>query len=384
MRKLSHLRAQILACYLGNFMGGFCIALWVPLIPFIQQKFDLSSMEVGNLVFSFGFGAVSGMFTSGMLTEKFGVKLTYIFFSIVLSIAIISLSFIPPFIYVIAPIVILFGFSVGGFEVCISVYGAYLEKKNRLFLMSPLHAAYSSGEFLGAIYVLLMLFLNFKTYTMTIMVVTVLYFCTFFFINHIQNIPKDNNQKSSSTFVIPRGAVIFFSLIVAFTYIVGGAMVDWSSLYITQVAKLDVKYAASGYLVVNCFMLICRIYGSKIVKSFGPFKTAYFGAILLSSGLILVVLFDNLITMYLGFICIGIGMSNISPLTMSATTRQNDMPLIPAISIVSICGYTGMLLAPAFLGFIGHLLNLSAIFLTLATLCLISSYLIFKTKIYFR
>ncbi|MCU6222826.1 MFS transporter, partial [Enterobacter cloacae] len=61
-RQLSHIRGQVLSTYLGNFIGGFCIAIWAPLIPFIQKAFSLSNIEMGHMVLLFGIGSVCGMF----------------------------------------------------------------------------------------------------------------------------------------------------------------------------------------------------------------------------------------------------------------------------------------------------------------------------------
>lgn len=381
-RQVSHIRGQVLSTYLGNFIGGFCIAIWAPLIPFIQKSFSLSNIEMGHMVLLFGIGSVCGMFASGIMTQKLGTKITYIASCLIICSSIIALTYIPPILYIVYALVIVFGFAVGCFEVAINIYGAYLEKRYRMFLMSPIHAAYSLGEFCGATFTLIMLSLNFHMNFISSISVSFLYISTFFIVGHIFNIQTEN-KKSARAFALPRGAVIFFAIIVAFTYIAGGAMIDWSSLYVTQEAGVDLKYAASGYLIVTFCMLICRLYGSRIVKSFGPFKTAYYGAILLSSGLLLIVSFDSIVLMYAGFVLVGIGMSNISPLCMSATTKQNDMPLIAAVSTVAIAGYTGLLFAPAVLGYIAHIYSLSAIFALLALSALISAFLIYKTRVYF-
>ena len=157
-------------------------------------------------------------------------------------------------------------------------------------------------------------------------------------------------------------------------------MVDWSGLYVSTEGNIDLKYAAFGYTLVSLCMLLCRIYGSKIIFSFGPFKTAFYGAITCAVGLFIVVLFPNLIMMIIGFCCIGLGMSNITPLSLSTAARQNKMPIVSAVSFISISGYTALLLGPALLGTIAQFFTLKGTFIFLGTTTVITSFLIFSIR----
>ena len=96
--------------------------------------------------------------------------------------------------------------------------------------------------------------------------------------------------------------------------------------------------------------------------------------------LFLMVLIPNIYCITLCFFAIGIGMSNISPLVTSATGAQTAMPLVPAISFLSICGYTGLLLGPAILGSIASYISLSGIFYFLSGLTALSALLIYTRK----
>ena len=89
---------------------------------------------------------------------------------------------------------------------------------------------------------------------------------------------------------------------------------------------------------------------------------------------------DSLIVMTASFFAIGIGMSNISPLATSAAGKQKKMPLVPAIAFISICGYTGLLLGPAVLGFIASTWSLAGIFVFLSLLTAVSASLIYRRR----
>lgn len=371
------IRHKILACYLGYFLSGFSVACWAPLIPYVQQTLALDHLDVAKLVLCFGIGSVTGMIVAGIATAKIGSKLTIAISSFFTSAAIFVLAFIINYeIEVIA--LIIFGISVGCLEVAVSVYGAYLERTLKLRIMTPLHAAYSLGEVCGAFLVILLLTLHFSPTFAITSLITILYLISIFYIKVIGRITQKGGKVKS--FAFPKSPVIEISIIVAFTFIVGGAVIDWSGLFMVEVGKIDIKYASLGYMLVSCAMLTGRLYGRKIVRLLGPLWTPLLGTFLMASALILIVLYPYLYVILPCFVIIGLGMSNVSPLCISATSKQNAMPLVPAVTTVSIAGYTGLLCAPAIFGVIAETFSLSAIFATLAITTCLSFLLIVKVR----
>ena len=145
-------------------------------------------------------------------------------------------------------------------------------------------------------------------------------------------------------------------------------------------AGIPLNYATLGYGIVSACMLVLRIWSRPIINVIGTFNFAFFGALIMIAGLVAMVLFPNIIVIIISFFAIGIGMSNISPLVTSATGKQDKMPLVPAISFLSVCGYTGLLLGPAALGGIASFISLGGIFLFLAALTAVSAVLIYTVR----
>ena len=71
-----------------------------------------------------------------------------------------------------------------------------------------------------------------------------------------------------------------------------------------------------------------------------------------------------------GFVLIGFGASNIVPVLFSLAGQQQHMPTALAIASVTTVGYAGILLGPALVGGIAHLIGLPAAFWMLAALTL--------------
>ena len=357
-------RHHIRVARIGYFLAGFSIACWAPLIPYVQVILNLSTADVTKLVFCMGAGSICGMILAGFLTQKVGSKITYALSSLGTSLTLVILSFIPSF-HIVFITLLFFGISVGCLEVGINIYGAFLERRYKLRLMSPLHAYYSLGEVLGSALIIILLSLNLPPHFAITSLIAILYLTAVYYVPCTLNIKDNKNciQNKNKKFTLPCYPVTYLALITALIFIVGGAMVDWSGLYVSIEGNISLKYAAFGYTLVSLCMLICRIYGSKIIFSFGPFKTAFYGAVMCSVGLFIVVLFPNLIMMFIGFFFFLLGMSNITPLSLSTAAKQNKMPIVSAVSFISVSGYTALLLGPALLGTIAQLFTLKGTFI---------------------
>ncbi len=64
----------------------------------------------------------------------------------------------------------------------------------------------------------------------------------------------------------------------------------------------------------------------------------------------------------LGFVLIGIGASNIVPVLYTATGAQKVMSPSHAVAAITTIGYAGILIGPAFIGFIADWTSLSLSF----------------------
>lgn len=371
MRKGRHTaRNQVFIARIGYFLCGFAVACWAPLIPLLKDNLELSNFQISQMVLSFGIGSVSGMLISGLILPHLGMKLTYAISSTTTALAICAIAWMPSFEICFAA-VILFGVSVGCLEVSINVFAAYIEKKYRLLIMSILFAYYSMGEVLGALMMMLLLTLTLPPSWSIICLMTAIYLISFYYVPQIISI-KSADHKENRSFAMPRQPVVSLAIIVAFTYVVGGAILDWSGLFVTQEASVPLHLASYGYCIVSACMLTCRLAARPIIRILGPAVCCISGAGLMIAGLVGMVIFPNVYVTTLCFVMIGIGMSNISPLATSAAGQQKAMPLVSAISFVSICGYTGLLLGPALLGIFFTFIGIKAVFLFLGVLTICS------------
>lgn len=361
------IRPRLYAACAAYLSPAAVIALWAALIPYLRDGLGLNSLQVGQLVWCFGAGSIAGMLSAAPLTRACGSRLVCLCSYFAAAGCILALALMPRF-GLTCLLAAAFALAAGLLEVAANIYGVSLERRFRLRLMTALHAWYSGGELLGAGFMLLALSLNLQPLTAIGCFTALLTVGVILSFPAIENF--DFKQERQRSFMRPTLTVAGLCVIVLITYMTGGAMVDWSGIYLADHSPLSLKQAVLGYLAVSLCMMICRIYGNSLVNIFSPFKVAALGALIMGSGLLILFFTPPLWLIVPAFIMIGCGMANITPLAYSAAARQREMPLLPAVSVMSSAGYGGLLAGPALLGTIAHQLSLQAVFGFMALLSL--------------
>lgn len=143
------MRRRLFAARAGFFTGGFTVASWAPIIPFVQTELSLEPAVLGTLLFGLGIGSFFGMPIAGTVSTRFGNRAALAASGVLSCLLLVVLAMIPGFRIECAAL-LLYGVTLGCLEVSANIYGAQLEKEAGHPLMSGLHAAYSVGEVVSA------------------------------------------------------------------------------------------------------------------------------------------------------------------------------------------------------------------------------------------
>jgi MFS family permease len=108
--------------------------------------------------------------------------------------------------------------------------------------------------------------------------------------------------------------------------------------------------------------------GDKIALKFGAHITARYSGLIALLGSIIVLTFNSLVPLVIGFGFIGIGIAVIIPLAFSRAGKDKEISQGSAIASIATLGYGGMLLGPLFIGLIAELTSIKTSFLLLPIL----------------
>ncbi len=353
-----------LATRLVFFIGGVALGAWSPLIPYAQKRLALDDTGLGLLLLCLGIGSVLCMPLAGMLCARFGTRRVIVVSGVGLLTMFPALAFASsPLVMAVA--VFLFGGFLGVMEVGMNSHAADVESGSEKPLMSGFHAQFSIGGFVGAGGVTLLLSAGVSPFETAVVCVLL---CLVILVIAAPRLLNDRKSESGAGRAFPKGVVLLLAVLTAITFLVEGAVLDWSAALITGQGLTDLSQGGVAFMCFSVAMTLGRLFGDRIVGRVGPKNILLWGSVLTIIGVCLAVFADHLVVSLVGFTVIGCGVCNIVPVLFSLAGRQKVMPTSAAIAAVATAGYGGILLGPAAIGVFADWTSLPAAFSGLVVL----------------
>ncbi|XTP69045.1 Sugar phosphate permease [Parelusimicrobium proximum] len=343
------------------FISGFLTAAWAPLVPYAKNRLQLDEASLGMLLLCLGAGSLSSMSFTGMFTGRFGCRKVVVFAGITALFMIVLLSFLPH-LYTMAAALLVFGAAVGVLDVAQNIHASQVEKVVKKPLMSGFHSFYSIGAFSGAIGLSLLLAAGLAPVGAAVCIaVTVGILLKVF----SPKLLGTASREEKTSFAFPTGTVLVLGVLCFILFLMEGALLDWSAIYLSSISKMNIKYAGLGYGLFAIATTLTRLAGDGVMQNHKNLILIA-GSILAAAGLALAVFVPTALAGLTGFVMVGVGAANIIPVLFSEAGRQTAMPVPMAMATVSMCGYSGILAGPALIGFVSHSIGLPNAFLLLS------------------
>ena len=347
------------------FIGGFGAASWAPLVPLLRERLAIGEDVLGMLLLCIGIGSLLTMPLSGAAAVRFGCRKTLSVAATVFALLLLVLCQVDNMVLA-ALSLLVFGAMMGCIDVVINIQAVLVEKAAKRRLMSGMHALWSVGGFIGAgLFGIWVGTLGLTPLISTCIAVGIMLLTLAFFARHL--LPF-GGEGGGAMVAIPRGIVAFVGVVACIAFLVEGAIMDWSGVFLTTVRGFDLSLAGMGFTVFSAAMLVMRLLGDVTVQRLGQKPVVVGGSLLAFLGFLLVIFAPGSLLLYIGFFAIGIGSANIVPVFFSLLGKQQDMPISMAVPAVSTLGYLGILMGPAAIGFLAHQTSLYAAFGLLAAL----------------
>ena len=366
-------KAELWSARIGFFTGGFTVASWAPLIPFVQSGLELSPMLLGTLLLGLGVGSFVGMPLAGTLSQRIGCRNAIGLSGLLSCLLLVCLTLMPSYAFECAAL-FLYGITLGCLEVSVNIYGTHLEKKSKGRIMSGLHAAYSIGEVVSAGLITLC-FVSGLTPLMTITtLMTVLAFVLVAILSRITNERIKSEKKEGRTTSGGEGSrrisgsVLILAWLCAVIFLTEGAMLDWSAIYLRDSAGVPQEASAFGYTLFVIAMAVSRLLGDRVTEKVGPNVVLLAGVAMIIASLSVMVLFPVPAAVFASLFVMGLGIANLAPILISAASRDKKMESVKAITAVTTVGYGGLLAGPALIGAVSSAVSLEGAFLGIVCL----------------
>jgi len=353
-----------LATRLSFWVAGFAIACWAPLVPYAKERLGVDDAGLGLLLFCLGVGSVVAMPITGVLSSRLGPRP-------IIGAAGIALALLLPMLAVAATPLALglalfaFGASIGSIDIAINVHAVEVERASSRPLMSGFHAMFSIGGFAGASAMTFLLSAHVDALFSAMMGSALLASAIAV---AWPRLLQGSSDAQGPLLVRPRGGVLLLAALAAITFLVEGAMLDWSALLLIDTNLVTSAHGGLGYTMFAIAMTLGRIVGDRVVALVGDRGTLRWGGLIAIAGLAAVLLAPGPGVALLGFLLIGLGASNIVPVLFRQAGAQRAMPAGLAVAAITTVGYAGILIGPAAIGFVARASSLPQAFWMLAAL----------------
>ena len=370
------LSAQRLSTRFSFFGLGFATAAWAPLIPFAQQRLHFNHADFGLLLLCSGLGAMLAMPATGKIVQRVGCRVPIGFALLLLAVLLPSLSlWTTPLMMAIT--LFLFGTAAGSLGVALNIQAVVVEKNSLKSLMSGFHGMASLGGLAGVLTITALLALSISAvmsaFAVSLLLVIIIFLSVPYSIKAVENtsLEASSKVKKSIRQRLPQPLIILIGIACFIIFMVEGAAMDWSGIYLTQQYGVNTTFAGLAYTFFAIAMTTGRFTGDYLIRYFGEKKLLTYSAICATLGLALVSIAPHWWLVLVGYTLVGTGCSNIVPIMFSRAGRQTVMPSAVALSCVSTMAYTGILVGPAFIGMVSELIGLSTVFMALSGLLLL-------------
>ncbi|WP_092138573.1 MFS transporter [Cupriavidus sp. YR651] len=338
------------------FVNGATFATWGVHIPTIKARFGLSDAMLSFAMLAVAGGAILAMGPIGRWVARLGSARASMLGGIAFAVATIAILAMPAFALLL-PMLLLFGMANAAFDVAMNAQAATVEASRTRPVMSALHGMFSLGGMLGAAFGGLMLTLGVPPLVHAALIAAMtaavaIGMAPRLMADHPMPPTADHHREHATRALWLLGLMAFLGLVGE------GAMYDWTSVYMRDVAAAPLGWISFGYAAFSGGMACGRFGGDRLRARFGDADTLTGSAWLGFAGIALAIAVPLPLAALVGFSLMGLGAANMVPIFFVAASRLPGVAPAEAIARVARFAYVGLLLGPVLIGGVAHVADL--------------------------
>lgn len=344
-------RWAVAAMFLAN---GFVTGSWAPQIPLLIPRHEIGEAVLGLLLLGLGIGAVTAMTFSGRLIALYGTRPVLCGFALAIIPTLPAVVFAPS-LAVVAPAIAALGGIMGVMDVSMNAQAVEVERRLGRAIMSSSHGFWSLGAAIGSGsggwliarlgaegHALL------AAAAVAVLVLGAMPFLT-------PGDPPATRSTGERRTLLPRDPVLWLlGMMALFSMVPEGAVIEWSALYLADELGAAVSVTGLGVAFLTGAMAVLRFAGDAVRNRFGAVRTLRVSALIGAAGLVLAATAPGPWVAIAAFALAGVGVANMVPILFSAAGNHPGLAAGAGIALVTMMGYSGILVAPASIGWVAE------------------------------
>lgn len=347
-------RWAVAAMFLAN---GFVMGAWAPQIPLLMPRHDVTESVLGLLILVLGLGAVSAMLFAGRLISLYGGRRVLSAFSLFL-IPVLPMVVFSPNLWLLALFMAIFGAMAGCMDVAMNAQAVEIERRLGKAIMSSSHGFWSLGGFIGGsagAWVIAHWGSEVQSLLTAGVVAAIVVLAMPFLLPEEPKPVVVDAVPAPKTRLFPKDFHVWLLGFLALASMVPeGAVLDWAAIYMQKELGSDVFVSGLGFAFFAGAMALMRFLGDTVRNRLGAVLTLRISGWLGAAGMMGGAVATEDWMVIVSFFIAGLGIANMVPILFSAAGNHPRLPSSAAISIVTMVGYCGILVAPSTIGFLAE------------------------------
>jgi MFS family permease len=325
----------------------------------LQHQLGVTESQLGLTLIGMAIGSLISLTIAAPLILRFGARWTA--FLTVFGTATLY-ALVPWLPTAEAVFVALFfaGFLAGALEINVNIETDKLEALLGRRIMNRAHGMWSLGFFVTALIGAGMRHFGVSIQAHTGIILVVVLVVGLFSITGMTTAPDrpDAHEGEHPKFAVPTWGLLPLCMIGIAAFLVEGAGVDWSTIYMRDVWNAEPFVGGLGLTLFTLLMALTRIFIDPVVDRHGPRRVAGTLLSIAAIGILMVGLAPADWVALVGFALLGVGCSAVYPLAVSAAAQRTDRPAAVNVAAIGQVTFIVFFLAPPLLGFVAEYLGI--------------------------
>jgi len=360
-------RIHRIAISIFFFISGFTGSSWASRIPDIKDKLHLSNAALGGVLFALPVGQLLSLPSSGWLISRFGSRQLLIAASIFFPLTLIMIP-VAATTWQLIFVLLFFGLWANLLNISMNTQAVAIESMYGRSIMASFHGLWSIAGFCGALIGNFFVTTEISPLYHFIIIGFLVSILIISFYKHTLPTSSNSINTKRKLFVKPDRFVLLLGLIAFCCMICEGSMADWSGVYFQNIIHAPANFITLGYVCFMATMATGRFLGDRMITKFGVTKILQFSGSMITSGLLIMILFPYIQSAITGCLLVGVGVSCVVPMVYGLAGRSKTMSPQFALAAVSTISFLGFLLGPPVIGFIAQVSSLRWSFALIACL----------------
>jgi MFS family permease len=344
-------RWAVSSMFLVNGVGW---ASWAARLPAIQERLAIGEGAVGAALLGATLGLFASVVVTSVLVERFGSRRVTIASGATMIAALPLIGWAPSFPALAAALVI-YGAANGAFDLAANSQAVTVERTYGRPMMSSFHALFSAGALVGAGIAALVATngvpVDLHLIGIAALLLTLLAVASLALVPH----PGHGEVVGVRTSLVGVARPLLGLGVISFCVLLAeGSVTDWSAIYLSSVVGAGPGLAAAGLIVFSLTMMLGRLFGDRLTLRLGPAPIVRGGAAVAATGLALPLLVPTVAMSLTGFALVGLGLSIIFPVVLSAAGRVPSVRPATGLAGTTATGYVGFIAGPPIIGFVAE------------------------------